>query len=129
MATVLNRLGIWVIALVLGLVFGAAGSLSHASTWGALPLGLVLGVVGSTGLVVAMRLLFGDRWAALAAGGGVMLATYFFSLPSPGGSGLFTEQHEALALVWMGAIPVITALVVAWPDLRPYRRPVGGEPN
>ena len=129
MASVLNRLGIWAVALILGLVFGAAGSLAHASSWGPVPLGLVLGIVGAAGLIVSMRLLFGDRWAALAAGAGVMLATYFFSLPSPGGSVLFTEQHEVLALIWMGATPVVTAVVLAWPDLRPYRRPVGGEPN
>ncbi|WP_159498262.1 DUF6113 family protein [Microbacterium sp. 18062] len=113
-----SRLATWAIALVVGVVYGAAGSLAHSSSLGVIPVGLVLGVVGSAGLVVALRLLTGDRWAALAGGGGMMLATYFFSLPSPGGSVLFTQQNETLALIWMAGVPLVTALVVAWPDLR-----------
>jgi hypothetical protein len=114
----LSRVIAWAIALVVGVVYGAAGSLAHSSFFGVLPVGLVLGILGSTALVVALRLLTGDRWAALAGGGGMMIATYFFAQPSPGGSVLFTQQNETLALVWMASVPLVTALVVAWPDLR-----------
>lgn len=114
----ISRLAAWAIALVVGMVYGAAGSLAHSSFLWAVPVGLVLGVVGAGALLLALRLLTGDRWAALAGGLGMMLATYFFSLPSPGGSVLFTAQNETLALVWMGGVPLLTAIVVAWPDLR-----------
>lgn len=113
-----GRVIAWAIALVVGLVYGAAGSLAHASGLAGVPVGLLLGVVGSIGLVAALRLLTGDRWAALAAGGGIMLATYFFSLPTGGGSVLFTEQNEVLALIWMAAPPFATAVIVAWPQVR-----------
>jgi hypothetical protein len=113
-----NRIGAWIIALLVGLVYGGAGSVGHASTWLGVPFGLVLSVVGAGALVIAMRLLTGDRWAALAGGLGMMLATFVLSQTSPGGSVLFTDAHEVLALVWMGAVPLVTAVVVAWPDLR-----------
>jgi hypothetical protein len=113
-----SRVAAWAIALVVGVVYGAAGSLAHSSFVGPIPVGLILGLIGSAGLVVAMRLLTGDRWAALAGGGGIMLATFFFAQPSPGGSVLFTQQNEILALGWMAGVPLVTALVVAWPDLR-----------
>ena len=121
-----SRVAAWAIALVVGLVYGAAGSLAHSSFLGPVPVGLVLGIIGSAGLIVALRLLTGDRWAALAGGGGMMLATFFFAQPSPGGSVLFTQQNEILALVWMAGVPLVTALVVAWPDLRGVGRARAG---
>lgn len=111
-----NRILAWAIALVVGLVYGAAGSAAHAATWLGLPVGLLLAVVGAGAMVLAVRLLIGDRWAALATGLGMMLATWVLSQPSPGGSVLFTQAHEIAALVWMAAVPVWTALVVAFPD-------------
>lgn len=118
-----SRIAAWAIALVVGAVYGAAGSLAHSSFLGIVPVGVLLGLIGSAGLILAMRLLTGDRWAALAGGGGIMLATFFFAQPSPGGSVLFTQQNEMLALVWMAGVPLVTALVVAWPDLRGVGRP------
>lgn len=111
-----NRIASWAVALAVGLVYGAAGSAAHASTWLGIPVGVILAVVGSGALLLAVRLLVADRWAALAAGLGMMLATYVLAQPSPGGSTLFTPSHEIAALVWMGAVPVWTALVVAFPD-------------
>ena len=113
-----NRIGAWVIALAVGLVYGAAGSVAHASVLQGFPVGVALAVIGGTALVLAMRLLTGDRWSALAGGLGMMVVTFVLAQPSAGGSVLFTTQHEIAALVWMGAIPLATAIVVAWPDLR-----------
>jgi hypothetical protein len=124
MGSVISRIAAWVIALVVGVVYGTAGSFAHASMLGVLPVGLVLGVLGAAALVVAVRLLTGDRWATLSAGLGIMAATYLFAQPSTGGSVLFTTQNELLALVWMGAVPVITALAVAWPNVKAGRAPV-----
>ena len=121
-----SRIAAWAIALVVGVVYGAAGSLAHSSFLGVVPVGLILGLIGSAGLIVALRLLTGDRWAALAGGAGIMLATFFFAQPSSGGSVLFTQQNETLALVWMAGVPLVTALVVAWPDLRGVGRAGAG---
>ncbi|MFT4306866.1 MAG: DUF6113 family protein [Microbacterium sp.] len=112
-----NRLGSWAIALVIGVVYGAAGSIAHASTLWDLPVGVVVAVVGSAALILAMRLLTGDRWSALAGGLGLMLATFVLAQTSPGGSVIFTTVHQVEALVWMASPPLSTALVVAWPDL------------
>ena len=117
MALPVSRIASWAIALVVGAVYGVAGSFAHASFLGPIPVGLVLGVAGAGALLLALRLLTGDRWAALAGGLGMMAVTYLFSLPGAGGSILFTVQHEMLALVWMAAPPIMTALVVAWPHL------------
>ncbi|MCX6502436.1 MAG: DUF6113 family protein [Microbacterium sp.] len=113
-----NRIGAWIVALLVGLVYGAAGAIAHASVWLGLPVGLVLAVIGSAALIIAMRLLTGDRWAGLAGGLGMIAATYVLSQTSPGGSILFTQAHEVAAVIWMAAVPLVTAVVVAWPDLR-----------
>ncbi|WP_460775182.1 histidinol dehydrogenase [Microbacterium sp. GXF7504] len=118
-----NRIASWAIALAVGLVYGAAGSAAHAATWLGLPVGVFLAVVGSGALLLAVRLLVGDRWAALAAGLGMMIATFVLAQPSAGGSVLFTQAHEIAALVWMAAVPVWTALVVAFPDPARLGRP------
>ncbi|MFT4211978.1 MAG: DUF6113 family protein [Microbacterium sp.] len=116
-----NRVGSWAIALVVGVVYGAAGSVAHASTLWGLPVGVVVAVVGAAALILAMRLLTHDRWCALAGGLGMMLATFVLAQTSPGGSTIFTTVHQTEALVWMAAPPLATALVVAWPDLSRVR--------
>lgn len=116
-----NRIGAWTVALAVGLVYGAAGSAGQASSLWGLPVGLVLSVVGAAALVLALRALTRDRWAALAGGLGMMVATWVLSLPSPGGSKLFVASHELSVNIWMLAVPLATALVVAWPDLRRLR--------
>ncbi len=116
-----NRLGAWAIALLSGIVYGAAGSVAHASMLGGMPLGVVLAVIGAVLLVLALRLLTGDRWTALAGGLGIMAITFLLAQTSPGGSILFTTVHQTEALVWMAAPPLATAVIVAWPDLSRVR--------
>jgi hypothetical protein len=53
---------------------------------GVLPLGLIVAVAGTGALLLAVRLLTGDRWAALACGLGVMLTTLVLLGQGPGGS-------------------------------------------
>ncbi|QCQ16387.1 DUF6113 family protein [Microbacterium sp. RG1] len=115
MGSLASRIAAWAIALVVGVVYGAAGSFAHAAFIGPAPIGLLLGVIGAGALLIAVRLLTGDRWATLAAALGVMVITYVFAQPSTGGSVLFTVAHETLALIWMGAVPLVAAVVVAWP--------------
>ena len=61
-----------------------------------------------------MRLLTADRWATLATGLGMMIATLVFSGRGPGGSVIVPQT--GLAVFWTFAVPILVALAVAWPD-------------
>lgn len=108
-----SRIGTWVVALLVGAVYGLAGTIAHAYVVVGIPLGLLLGAVGCGALLAAVRLLTGDRWSALATGLGMMLATLVFSGRGPGGSVIVPESD--LGLIWTILLPVLVALVVAWP--------------
>lgn len=118
------RLGTWIIALVVGAVYGVAGTIAHAYTLGWLPLGLLLALIGSTALLISVRALTGDRWAVLTTGIGMVLAVVLFSGSGPGGSivvpggDLDKLGPINLGSVWMFAVPLIAALVVVWPRRR-----------
>lgn len=114
------RIGSWVVALLVGAVYGLAGTIAHSYQWGWFPLGLVLALIGCAALLVAVRLLTADRWAALAAGLGMMVSTLAFSGKGPGGSVIVPDTP--LGSIWTIALPVIVAIVVAWPEhLGPVR--------
>ena len=108
------RIGSWIIALLVGLVYGVAGTVAHAYEIGWFPLGLILAVVGSAALLLAVRLLTSDRWATLATGAGMMISTLVFSGSGPGGS--VVVPQTGLAVFWTFAVPILVALAVAWPD-------------
>jgi hypothetical protein len=118
--SVLPRVATWVVAFLVGAVYGLAGTIAHAYKIGWFPLGLILALIGSAALLVAVRLLTSDRWAALTAGLGMILATLVFSGRGPGGS-VIVPQTE-LAVAWTVAVPILVVLVVAWPGrFRPVR--------
>lgn len=123
MKSALPRVATLVVAFVVGAAYGLAGTIAHAYRIGWFPLGLVLAIIGSTALLVAIRLLTADRWAALAAGAGMIIATLVFSGKGPGGS-VIVPQTE-LAAVWTIAVPILVAVVVVWPN----RRPVAEDPT
>ena len=108
------RVGTWIIALLVGLVYGVAGTVAHAFTIGWFPLGLVLGIVGCAALLLAVRLLTSDRWSTLATGLGMMIATLVFSGSGPGGS--VVVPQTGLAIAWTFAVPIVVAHVAAWPE-------------
>lgn len=108
------RAAAWIIALVVGAVYGVACTIAHAFTYGPIPVGLVLGIVGLAAMIAAVRLLTSDRWAALATGLGATLATVLFSGAGPGGS--VVVPGGPLGIAWTIAVPVIAVLVVVWPD-------------
>src|SRR6476619_6185664 len=112
-SSLLARIVTWIVALVVGAVYGTAGTIAHAFTIGWFPLGLILAIIGSAALLVAVRLLTSDRWAALAAGLGMMIATLVFSGRGPGGSVIV--PNSLLGIVWTIAIPLVVTVVVAWP--------------
>lgn len=119
------RVGTWIIALLVGLVYGVAGTVAHAFTIGWFPLGLLLGIVGCAALLLAVRLLTSDRGSTLATGLGMMIATLVFSGSGPGGS-VIVPQTE-LAIAWVIALPIAIVAVVAWPN--PRFRPVAADEN
>ena len=107
----------WIVAFVVGAVYGVAGTIGQAAAWGVLPVGLIVAIAGVAALLVAMRVLSG-RGSALAAGLGVMGSTLLFSGRGPGGSIVVPAAAEgalSTGLVWTVALPVVVAVVVAWP--------------
>lgn len=113
-STLPARLGTWIVALVVGAFYGLAGTIAHAFTLGWFPLGLILAALGCAALLLAVRLLTADRWATLATGLGMMLATLVFSGSGPGGSVIVPQT--GLATAWTFTVPILVALLVAWPD-------------
>lgn len=114
----LSRTATWLVAFLVGAVYGLAGTIAHSYRSGWFPLGLVLAIIGSAALLAAVRLLTGDRWAALATGIGMIVATLVFSGKGPGGSVIVAQTD--LAVIWTVAVPVLVVLAVAWPSrLRP----------
>jgi hypothetical protein len=121
------RIGTWIIALLVGAVYGVAGTIAHAYTLGWFPLGLVLALIGSGALVLAVRALTADRWAALASGIGLVLTVVLFSGRGPGGSIVVPDGQldmlgpVNLGVVWTFALPVLVAIIVLWPERRQVR--------
>jgi hypothetical protein len=114
------RIATWFIALLVGSVYGLAGTIAHSAELGWFPIGLVLAIVGSGALLVAVRALTQDRWAALAAGLGMMASVLFFSGRGPGGSIMVPDDGRSL--IWTISVPILVALVVLWPDRIRRRR-------
>lgn len=108
-----------VLAFVVGVVYGAVGTVAHplsvtiASV--TVPWGLVLAVVGVLALFVGFRLVLGERLAVVAAAVGVVGIVALFSLESAGGSVLI--QQGTVGLIWVLAPALLAALVIFWPSL------------
>lgn len=110
----------WLVAAVIGAVYGAAATIAHAFAIGVFPLGLVLATIGTGALLMALRQLTGDRWYALAGGLGLLLAMVLFTGTGPGGSVVVaapTPETEWIPLAWTFLAPILVALVIAWPDV------------
>lgn len=125
-STNLARIGTWAVALVIGIVYGVAGTIGQAASWGSFPLGLVIAVIGAGALLVAVRLLTDDRWATLATAMGAMLATLIFSGRGPGGSVVVPAPEDgqlSTGIIWTLAVPIVAAVVIAWPSLPPRATP------
>ncbi|MFT3799531.1 histidinol dehydrogenase [Microbacterium sp.] len=116
------RIGTWAVAVVIGIVYGVAGTIGQSATWAAIPVGLLVALVGTGALLVAVRVLTADRWAALATGVGALVATFLFSGTGPGGSVVVPAPADGelpTGAIWSIAVPLLVAVVVAWPARRP----------
>jgi hypothetical protein len=115
-----------ILSLLVGAIYGTVGTVAHQNVIrigeAALPVGLVLALVGALGLLIGFRLLFQDRIAVLFAAIGMVGMIALFSVASVGGSILIPQG--ATGLVWT-VVPVLVAtVVVAWP--RMPQRPLAG---
>lgn len=119
MKAVLSRGVSWLAAAVIGGVYGVAATIAHAYLWGVVPVGLILGAIACAALLVALRTLTGDRWAALAAGIGMIALILIISQRGPGGS--IVVPNTALGNIWTYLVGGIVVIVVAWPDFSRLR--------
>ncbi|WP_259363544.1 histidinol dehydrogenase [Microbacterium esteraromaticum] len=110
----------WLAAAFVGAVYGVAATIAHSFTLGPIPVGMILGAVACAALLVALRALTGDRWAALAAGVGMMALLLVISQRGPGGS--IVVPNTPLGNIWMYVAAGIVMLIVAWPDTSRLRQ-------
>jgi hypothetical protein len=123
-----SRVATWLVALVVGAMYGAACTVAHAFLWGWFPLGLILAIIGTAAMLAAVRLLTGDRWTALSAGLGMMAAALVLSGTGPGGSVVVPAAlpgDPPLGIIWTVALPILVAVAVSWPDTSRIRPPAG----
>lgn len=124
MNPLLARIATWLVAAVLGFVYGVACVIGQAATWGVVPVGLITAVVGLAAMLVAIRVLTGERATTLAAGVGALAATVILSGRGPGGSIVVPAAPEGeitTGVIWTIAVPLIAAIIVAWPSASSLR--------
>ncbi|GAA1764270.1 hypothetical protein [Agromyces humatus] len=123
--TVGGRIGTLLVALAIGVLYGAVATIGHRATLRigevAIPWGLVAALVGVTALILGIRLVVPGRSTAAAAAAGVVIAIALLTLPGPGGSVLVVGDLSGT--IWSIAPALIAVLVVAWPELPARRRP------
>ncbi|HKT55759.1 MAG TPA: histidinol dehydrogenase [Microbacterium sp.] len=123
----LNRILAWFTALVIGAAYGTASTISHGFRIGGWPVGLVIVVLGAGAMLLAVRLLVEDRWATVACGAGLLLATALFSQEGPGGSVIVPSGRSDaigpvnLGIAWFVCAAVLVLVAVLWPDTKRHR--------
>ncbi|MGN8024806.1 histidinol dehydrogenase [Microbacterium sp. 22242] len=134
--SVIARVLSWIALFVVGAVFGLAATVTHASSLSSLPwvaktpvlaatlgsgaLGIVLGALACGGMLLAVRLLLRDRWAALVTGLGMLAGMVVISGTGPGGSVIV--PNDVFGVIWTWTVAGMVLLVAAWPDFSRIRR-------
>ena len=118
-SSVVGRLALWLVAAVIGGIYGVAGTIGHSVSWGPVPIGLL----------VAVRVLVGRFSVTLATALGMLATVMLISGRGPGGSVLV--PNTGLSMIWLGVVALGALLVLAWPRLSsrvaPAREAPGGE--
>ncbi|MFZ6991063.1 PIG-L family deacetylase [Curtobacterium sp. RRHDQ66] len=104
-----------VASLVVGLLAGGLGTITHQQTLGAFPIGIVLTTLVVVGLTVGVRLLYRSRAMVAAIGIGVIVATQV--LVSVGGQSSPLVLANTAGYVWTFGPAIVAMLALAWPDL------------
>jgi hypothetical protein len=116
----------YVVAFVLGVVFGVLGTVVHQiafSVFGLfdVPIGLIVALPAVALLLVGLRLMVESRLAAIIAGAGVVGVIALLALPSPGGSvlipGSVAGADNIAGMVWIVGATIVAVVVLAWPRL------------
>ena len=119
-----SKLMLAVVALVLGAVIGALGTVAHSILWTVgsadIPVGLVVALAVVVCVLVGLRLVFDHRLPALVAAVGVIAVVNLLSTESSGGSVLIPDT--LLAYFWVYGPVAIGFIVLAWPKLPQRRR-------
>lgn len=113
--TWLARVLSWVAAVLVGGVFGVAGTIAHSLMWGPVPVGMIVGAIACGAILVAIRSLTHDRGATLAAGLGMLGMLVVISGVGPGGS--VVVQDTLAGRIWIYLVAGLVLLAVAWPRL------------
>lgn len=112
-------------ALAVGVGVGLLGTVTHPSqitmAGVSLPTGLIASLIVASALLVGLRLVFGSRAPSAFAAIGLAAVLLVFAQAGPGGSVLIAGNLPGY--VWTYGVPLVAALVIAWPRL-PAR--VGG---
>ncbi|GEK87332.1 histidinol dehydrogenase [Microbacterium aerolatum] len=122
----LSRALSWIAAALVGVVYGAAGTIAHSLMWGPIPIGLIVGGIACAALLVAVRALTHDRAAAVATAIGMIGMLMIISGPGPGGSVIV--PNTPVGQIWIYLVSGIALLVIAWPNLKrvPASTPTAG---
>ncbi|WP_217183426.1 hypothetical protein [Streptomyces sp. AC495_CC817] len=110
----ISRVLSWVAAVLVGGVFGVAGTIAHSLTWGPVPVGLVIAAIACGSILIAIRALTHDRGATLAAGLGMVGMLILISGVGPGGS--VVVQDTLSGRIWIYLVAGLVLLTVAWPS-------------
>jgi len=112
----LTRAFSWIAAAIVGVVYGAAGTIAHSLMWGPIPVGLIVGGIACAALLVAVRALTHDRGATVATAIGMIGMLMVISGPGPGGSVIV--PNTPVGQIWVYLVAGIALLVIAWPRLK-----------
>jgi hypothetical protein len=118
-STLGGRILSWVVALLVGALFGVLGTVCHTVTLSlfglSLPIGLIVALPAVALLLVGLRMISASRWPSILAALGLVVMVGLFTLPSPGGSVLI--QGITAGYVWLIGSFGIALVTVAWPRL------------
>jgi N-acetyl-1-D-myo-inositol-2-amino-2-deoxy-alpha-D-glucopyranoside deacetylase len=111
------------VAVVLGVGVAVLGTVTHPSTMAvagaSIPTGLIAALVVVIALLVGLRLIFDSRAPVTFTSLGMVVVLLVFAQAGPGGSVLIPANVPGYT--WTFGVPLIAALVIAWPRL-PARR-------
>lgn len=111
----LTRTLSWIAAALVGVVYGAAGTIAHSLMWGPIPVGLIVGAIACGALLIAVRALTHDRGAAVATALGMIGTVLVISGPGAGGSVIV--PNTPVGQIWIYLVCGIALLVIAWPNV------------
>ncbi|MFB2584288.1 DUF6113 family protein [Herbiconiux liukaitaii] len=115
----------YIVAVLLGLLFGILGTVVHQISFSLfglfdVPIGLVLALAATAMLLVGLRLVVPSRLAAVFASVALVGIVSLFSLPSTGGSTLIAATP--VGMVWVLGVTLVAVVVLAWPKPAPQKK-------